>query len=536
VKPLIAAGIILSVLIATLSAQTYILQRNSINSGGGPGTGPGYNLNGSAGQAVQGTGAGTGYLGYWGFWYGRDTIGGTPPGSDTGWARKGDVPAGPKNKNLKDGACMANLPESDGGLIYLLKGNNRLEFYKYNTHGNTWFSAESIPAVGRAGKKKAVKKGATIAYADGKFYATKGNSTLEFWQYSPAAYCSQPTATSARFRADSREPSAVSSAAYPWTQMADIPVGAKSVKEGAGATAVKVGDTTCVYFLKGSSTQEFYRYNTVANTWQRMADAPLGASGKTYKNGSCVTYDSDNLVYALKGSYNEFFAYDVNTNVWTTKSLLPMIGSSGRKKKVKDGAGIAWLNGPILALKGGNTNEFWAYDAIGDKWTQYPDVPPGGGKRVKGGGALVASCCCDGVSRVYALKGNNTLELWCYKPGADGLPQNSNRPENAVGSAECGVRSAELRISPNPFSGMTTINYSLPKAGDVSLRLYDVAGRAVSTLAEGYHNRGASSLKLQASSLASGIYLLRLVTQDSERNVAEPQLGAHVTTTKLIIE
>jgi flagellar hook assembly protein FlgD len=37
---------------------------------------------------------------------------------------------------------------------------------------------------------------------------------------------------------------------------------------------------------------------------------------------------------------------------------------------------------------------------------------------------------------------------------------------------------------PNPFSGQTTINYHVPTAGRVTLRVYDLTGQLVRTLVD----------------------------------------------------
>jgi M6 family metalloprotease-like protein len=410
-----------------------------------------------------------------------------------GWEEKAGVPGGADNKGVKDGGCLAANDESDGNHIYGLKGNNTCEFYKYSTSANTWTTKQSITQVGASGKKKTVKKGASMAQAGGTIYAAKGNNCLEFWQYDPAGDA--------------------------WHQKADVTTGAKNVKEGSGSATATLGDTTYVYFLKGSNTQEFYRYNTTTNAWQSLPDAPAGLSGKAFKNGSCITYDPDHhLVYVLKGSYNEFYTFDVTNNAWATKAALPLIGSSGRKKKVKDGAGLAYHDGKVYGLKGDNTLEFWLYDPGSDKWTQLEDMPIGGGKKVKGGGALVVA---GGV--LYATKGNNTLEFYQFGTGDD-----LGELAHPAGGHEGGLQVATgrnpaartpqfaLHVAPNPFSGVATIVYSRPKAGSVRLVLYDAVGRLVSTLASGYHDAGTNSLQFTARSLQlpCGIYLLRLETED----------------------
>jgi hypothetical protein len=59
---------------------------------------------------------------------------------------------------------------------------------------------------------------------------------------------------------------------------------------------------------------------------------------------------------------------------------------------------------------------------------------------------------------------------------------------------------------PNPTPGPTTIAFELPRAGDVSLRLYDVAGREVAVLANGPRGPGRHLVPVPAQRLAPGAY------------------------------
>jgi hypothetical protein len=81
---------------------------------------------------------------------------------------------------------------------------------------------------------------------------------------------------------------------------------------------------------------------------------------------------------------------------------------------------------------------------------------------------------------------------------------------------------SRLLISPNPFSTSTTISYSLPTAANYSLKLYDVTGQLISTLASG--NRNAGNHTLTTPTLARGIYVLKLTTNNT------------TNTAKLIVE
>jgi parallel beta-helix repeat protein len=72
-----------------------------------------------------------------------------------------------------------------------------------------------------------------------------------------------------------------------------------------------------------------------------------------------------------------------------------------------------------------------------------------------------------------------------------------------------------IRNYPNPFNPVTTIGFSLPSAGEVLLTVYDVSGRTVATLADGYRNAGQYEIIFDASQLASGIYIYSLETGQS---------------------
>ncbi|MFC2131507.1 T9SS type A sorting domain-containing protein [Bacteroidota bacterium] len=64
---------------------------------------------------------------------------------------------------------------------------------------------------------------------------------------------------------------------------------------------------------------------------------------------------------------------------------------------------------------------------------------------------------------------------------------------------------------PNPVAVTSTVNYSVPNDGFVSLKLYDAIGNAV-TLFEGVKTAGEYSVTLDASMLASGSYLCKLTS------------------------
>jgi aminopeptidase N len=63
---------------------------------------------------------------------------------------------------------------------------------------------------------------------------------------------------------------------------------------------------------------------------------------------------------------------------------------------------------------------------------------------------------------------------------------------------------------PNPFNPTTNIAYSLPSAGFVTLKLFDVLGREVETLFSGSQTIGPHFLTFDGADLPSGVYFCRL--------------------------
>lgn len=113
--------------------------------------------------------------------------------------------------------------------------------------------------------------------------------------------------------------------------------------------------------------------------------------------------------------------------------------------------------------------------------------------------------------------------------------------ENMSDSPDCGIYKVQKKVEilthqdhlpiefsldeayPNPFNPATSVTYGIPESGDVKLMVYDIWGRQVSELINGFRSAGYHNVLFDASHLPSGIYFYRL------------QSGSFVTSKKITL-
>lgn len=81
-----------------------------------------------------------------------------------------------------------------------------------------------------------------------------------------------------------------------------------------------------------------------------------------------------------------------------------------------------------------------------------------------------------------------------------------NASSSTLVPEEFGISSA----FPNPFNSTTLVNYGLPETGQISLAVYDLAGRKMLDLYSGLQFAGVHQTTFDGSSHASGVYLIKL--------------------------
>lgn len=90
-------------------------------------------------------------------------------------------------------------------------------------------------------------------------------------------------------------------------------------------------------------------------------------------------------------------------------------------------------------------------------------------------------------------------------------------PNSSVGVDDNPAVPVKFSLSqnyPNPFNPSTQISFSLPKAADVKLVVFDILGREVATLVNEFRSAGNHNIEFNASNLSSGVYFYRLETDN----------------------
>ncbi|MBU0517600.1 T9SS type A sorting domain-containing protein, partial [bacterium] len=104
-----------------------------------------------------------------------------------------------------------------------------------------------------------------------------------------------------------------------------------------------------------------------------------------------------------------------------------------------------------------------------------------------------------------------------------GVAQNGweNIGESFDDTADKGLRTNGHQLLtnyPNPFNPTTSLQYSIPAGGFVSLKVFDVLGREVAKLVDGYRDSGIHHVGWDASGMASGVYIYTLTAGDFNAN------------------
>lgn len=119
------------------------------------------------------------------------------------------------------------------------------------------------------------------------------------------------------------------------------------------------------------------------------------------------------------------------------------------------------------------------------------------------------------------LRGGNILVVW--QEGAGGIDGRvlsfDGIPAGTLPQSNLPVAFVLFQNYPNPFNPSTTIKYQISARGLVTLRIYDVLGRQVSTLVDAKQTAGIHQAIFDGGKFSSGVYLCRLTTSAGSKTM-----------------
>ncbi len=130
--------------------------------------------------------------------------------------------------------------------------------------------------------------------------------------------------------------------------------------------------------------------------------------------------------------------------------------------------------------------------------------------------ALISTFMASGDQNMMLL-GTALTAIWTDPLPNDLTLEMNLRPATAVAEHHpfLAQQFALMQNYPNPFNPSTQIAFSLSENSEIRLMVYDMAGRAVRTLANGSFSAGTHHISFNSEGLASGVYLYQLETPEA---------------------
>ena len=237
-----------------------------------------------------------------------------------------------------------------------------------------------------------------------------------------------------------------------------------------------------------------------------------GGTGPLHANFDVSDFDGDNYNDVMLGKWNTIFAADTLVllhNDGSTPFLESMRGirTDDYRSSVTFTAADYDLDGDVDILYATTSKEISILlnDGSGN-FESIVTCNPVGGNTFSGDALTIlhGNLNNDNLPDIAVLTQSDNFYIY-YNSGW--VPTSIRQSDDEIIS----VRNYELLQNyPNPFNPITTIEFSIPESGVVSLAVYNILGEQVATLLNEEKLSGKYSVSFNANSLASGIYLYRL--------------------------
>lgn len=298
-----------------------------------------------------------------------------------------------------------------------------------------------------------------------------------------------------------------------WSSVAPIPTPV------IGNVAECWGDSV-IYSIAGGWTQ-YYRgiqiYRPDTDTWSRANDSlPVGAGRRSFAGG--LEDDKIFIVAGWSGAFRkDMYIGEIGATAeditFTPGPEIPMRGTGTSRP------GGHAVNGRFYMVTGETTpapaqqDSIYLFDIATNSWL--PDILVGRGENTASNyWGVISSKIINDKVRVFIPGGFwpttvNTTKLIVLTDSIDCVITNISGNTN-----EIPLQFSLSQNYPNPFNPETRIQFAIPEAGFVKLKIFDILGREVHTLVNEHKNAGQYIIDFNASGLSSGTYFYRLEAGD----------------------
>lgn len=278
----------------------------------------------------------------------------------------------------------------------------------------------------------------------------------------------------------------------------------------------------------GGSQYVVLRTTDGGTTWNHLADEPVGGIGEASYSGSFWWSDSlhgwfgsnaGRIWRTTDGGNSWLFARSGGTNSYGLSFGDLLHGVVGHENNIvartNDG-GASWATVGFPSIQSFTSVAF----SPGSSFAWVGATTDIGSSR-DGGSTWGLQQTPPFAGRIMALSFSDTINGWAVTTNGEILkftPVHSD--SNGGGSGGTLPEAFGLAQNyPNPFNGGTKIRFDVVRPSKIGIVLYDLLGRKVRTVVETNYPAGTHEVRVDASGLASGMYLYRLTATAEDGDV-----------------
>lgn len=281
-----------------------------------------------------------------------------------------------------------------------------------------------------------------------------------------------------------------------WTRFTNLPTfEATTPNIIASATYHQIMDAIGPYFwittyVASGTAPTVLRTTNFGESWTSTAVTLTGGLTQAYSIRSINMRDltTGYLIPRQNGANLRHF-FHKTTDGGATWSDTILVERGSVVKAIEPVRGTTNLLG--MGYRSSDPKAWWSTDG-GTNWTVISPAAPGDGSDLTQT-QFVSTALGYSVGYYKALK--------FTPPGATAVEQE--------GSGVPATYTLDQNF-PNPFNPSTTIRFSIPASGNVTLKVYNLLGMEVATLVNGELSAGTHRVTFDAANLPSGVYFYRI--------------------------